>query len=216
MTFKKFCYYYLSFTSFTTLLLLCGAHEYLLDCLVENQETLVSLIESFTSLEARHLALLCCIDHLVAISVALSPDPGLTLFIWYLGIFFWTFGVWWYYKGPALLLVGVSRIEDPSAGVCTKRISTDQVNPGLLNDQTSISLIDQLRVLNSELEDVEYQLSTILNQIELLQVDTSTEFIICAFTGFLVLNLFLFIYLVLLYLFMHFFSSKDGWPIRLF
>jgi len=171
------------------------------------------LTGNFAALEAQERIAIFAMEKAVKGVYAVSPEHASTVFLAVLGFIILRTVVnlyLYYFNSPDSFLEGPSGLDNLNT-VLTAQSKTD-----LLNEQKISSLLDQLRILNSNLEDVEFQISATLNRIELLKLDTTSDFLLSLFTGFLVLNIVLFSFLIVLYVFMRFFPSVGFWPVRFF
>lgn len=181
--------------------------------ILDYQGELDFLTGNFAALEAQERIAIFAMEKAVKGIYAVSPEHASTVFLAVLGFIILRTVVnlyLYYFNSPDSFLEGPSGLDNLNT-VLTAQSKTD-----LLNDQKISSLLDQLRILNSNLEDVEFQISATLNRIELLKLDTTSDFLLSLFTGFLVLNIVLFSFLIVLYVFMRFFPSVGVWPVRFF
>jgi len=181
--------------------------------ILDYQGELDFLTGNFAALEAQERIAIFAMEKAVKGIYAVSPEHASTVFLAVLGFIILRTVVnlyLYYFNSPDSFLEGPSGLDNLNT-VLTAQSKTD-----LLNEQKISSLLDQLRILNSNLEDVEFQISATLNRIELLKLDTTSDFLLSLFTGFLVLNIVLFSFLIVLYVFMRFFPSVGFWPVRFF
>ena len=208
--FFRYCIYYTGFMATVSILtFFINRHQ----AIVEYEAELAFLTGNFAALEAQERAAILAMEKAVQGVFALSPEHASTVFLVILGFLLIKTGVnlyLYYFKSPDSFLGGPSGLDNLNT-VLTAQSKTD-----LLNEQKISSLLDQLRILNSNLEDVEFQISATLNRIELLKLDTTSDFLLSLFTEFLVLNIVLFSFLIVLYVFMRFFPSVGVWPVRFF